>query len=156
MDPNDQEYQETMKNARRKLETPMAPPMPCKRRNKESFSQRERQLVASPKGPRTRYGCIVESDASTRQRAELSEPKHHEHHIAGRGYTSMNHYNLVHKFIPMPKAIKIPDAKAAVDSQGRRRSPSCVHNRRRRTREGPEPACANTLAAWVAHAGGEG
>ena len=27
----------------------------------------------------------------------------------------MSHYNLVHKFIPMPKAIKIPDAKAAVD-----------------------------------------
>ena len=27
----------------------------------------------------------------------------------------MNHYNLVHKFIPMPQAIKIPDAKAAVD-----------------------------------------
>ena len=95
----------------------MAPTMPCKRRNKESFWQRERQLVASPKGLRTRYGCIVESDESTRLRAEISQPKHHEDHIAGRGYTSMNHYNLVHKFIPMPKASKIPDAKAAVDSQ---------------------------------------
>ena len=29
----------------------------------------------------------------------------------------MNHYNLVHKFIPMPQAMKIPDAKAAVDKE---------------------------------------
>ena len=29
----------------------------------------------------------------------------------------MNHCNLVHKFIPMPQAIKIPDAKAAVDKE---------------------------------------
>ena len=27
----------------------------------------------------------------------------------------MNHYNLVHKFIPIPQAMKIPDAEAAVD-----------------------------------------
>ena len=26
----------------------------------------------------------------------------------------MTHYNLVHKFIPMPQAMKIPNAKAAV------------------------------------------
>ena len=30
---------------------------------------------------------------------------------------SMNHYNLVHKFIPMPQAMKIPEAKAAVDEE---------------------------------------
>ena len=29
----------------------------------------------------------------------------------------MSHYNLVHKFIPMPQAMKIPDAKAAVDRE---------------------------------------
>ena len=29
----------------------------------------------------------------------------------------MNHYNLVHKFIPMPQAMKLPDAKAAVDKE---------------------------------------
>ena len=28
---------------------------------------------------------------------------------------SLQHYNLVHKFIPMPQAMKIPAAKAAVD-----------------------------------------
>ena len=30
---------------------------------------------------------------------------------------SLQHYNLVHKFIPMPQAKKIPAAKAAVDKE---------------------------------------
>ena len=29
----------------------------------------------------------------------------------------MTHYNLAHKFIPMPQATKVPDAKAAVDKE---------------------------------------
>ena len=29
----------------------------------------------------------------------------------------MTHYNLVHKNIPMPQAMNIPDAKAAVDKE---------------------------------------
>ena len=29
----------------------------------------------------------------------------------------MTHYNLVHTLIPMPQAMKIPDAKAAVDKE---------------------------------------
>ena len=29
----------------------------------------------------------------------------------------MNHYSLVHKFIPMQKAMNIPDAKAAVEKK---------------------------------------
>ena len=30
---------------------------------------------------------------------------------------SLQHYNLVHKFIPMPQAMKIPAAKAAMDKE---------------------------------------
>ena len=41
----------------------------------------------------------------------------HEEHIAGKGQNSVFHSNLVHKFIPMPQAMKIPDAKAAVDTE---------------------------------------
>ena len=48
---------------------------------------------------------------------ENSEPSHHEDHIAGKGENSLQHYNLVHKFIPMPQAMKIPAAKAAVDKE---------------------------------------
>ena len=43
-----------------------------------------------------------------------SIPQHHEDHIARKGENSLQHYNLVHKFIPMPQAMKIPAAKAAV------------------------------------------
>ena len=38
--------------------------------------------------------------------------KNHENHTAGKGMNSLNHYNLVHKFILVPKAMKIPDANA--------------------------------------------
>ena len=41
----------------------------------------------------------------------------HEDHIAGKGENSLQHNNLVHKFIPMPQAMKIPAAKAAVDKE---------------------------------------
>ena len=47
-------------------------------------------------------------------RMRNSTPSIHENHIAGKGENSRQHYNLVHKFIPMPQAMKIPAAKAAV------------------------------------------
>ena len=34
-----------------------------------------------------------------------------------KGENSLEHYNLVHKFIPMAQAMKIPAAKAAVDKE---------------------------------------
>ena len=37
--------------------------------------------------------------------------------IAGKGDNSLQHYNVVHKFILMPQAMKIPAAKAAVDKE---------------------------------------
>ena len=46
-----------------------------------------------------------------------SIPSIHEDHIAGKGENSLQHYNLVHKFIPMPQAMKIPASKAAVDKE---------------------------------------
>ena len=46
---------------------------------------------------------------------EGSLHKDHEDHIAAKGTNSLSHCNLVHKFIPMPQAFKIPVAKAAVE-----------------------------------------
>ena len=60
---------------------------------------------------------MLEASESTRMRMEESLPKYHEDHIAGRGDNPLQHYNLVHKFIPMPQAMKIPAAKAAVDKE---------------------------------------
>ena len=39
IDPEDKEFKETIKNARKKLETPMAPAMPCKTRKKNKYGE---------------------------------------------------------------------------------------------------------------------
>ena len=106
---DDEESQETLKNARSKLERSLAPNGITK-----VFAKSE---IASEKTPNKIYGCIGESHESTRHRVESSQPKNHEDHIASKECTSMSHYNLVHKFIPMAQAMKIPDAKAAVDKE---------------------------------------
>ena len=59
----------------------------------------------------------MEAHESTRQGLESSLPNDHEDHIAGKEYDPMTNHNLVHKFIHMPQAKKIPDAKAAVDKE---------------------------------------
>ena len=100
------------KNARRKLEVPMPAAMPCKIRRRKY-----KETCRTPDTRKTKYACIVEADESTRKRLEGTLHKDHEDHIAGKGINSLNHYNLVHKLIPMPKAMKIPDAKAAVDKE---------------------------------------
>ena len=96
----------------------MAAAVLCKRKAQTGITK----VVAKPesasqKNPKTSYGWKVESHESTRQRAASSVPTKHEEHIAGKGFTSMSHYNLVHKCIPLPQAIKIPDAKVAVDKE---------------------------------------
>ena len=67
---------------------------------------------------KSKLACVLEASESTRLRMGESLPNHHEDHIAGKGdTTALQHYNLVHKFIPMPQAMKIPAAKAAVDKE---------------------------------------
>ena len=64
---------------------------------------------------KTRLACILEAGESRRLRMGESFPHHHEDHFPGKGNNSLQHYNMVHKFIPMPQAMKIPEAKAAMD-----------------------------------------
>ena len=51
------------------------------------------------------------------QPLEPSLPQNHEDQIACKRYISMTQYNLVPKFIPVPQAMTITDAKAAVDKE---------------------------------------
>ena len=83
--------------------------------NYESFSN----TVTSGKSNefKSKLACILEASESTRLRMEESSPNHHENHIAGKGNNSLQHYNLVHKFILRPQAMQIPAAKAAVDQE---------------------------------------
>ena len=107
--PRIRNTRETIKNARKKLETSVAPAMPCKiMKNCGSGGSNKN---------RTKLACILEANESTRMRMVNSEPHNHEDHIAGKGENSLQHYNLVHKFIPMPQAMKIPAAKAEVDKE---------------------------------------
>ena len=109
IDPEDTEFKETIKNARKKLETSVAPAMPCQiTKNCGSGASNKIQ---------TKLACILEANESTRMRMGNSIPHHHQNHIAGKGENSLQHYNLVHKFIPMPQAMKVPAAKAAVDKE---------------------------------------
>ena len=80
---------------RKKLETSVAPAMPCEFMKKNCESGGSNKM-------KTKLACILEANESTRMRMGNSEPSNHEDHIAGKGENSLQHYNLVHKFIPMP------------------------------------------------------
>ena len=109
--PEDKEFKETFKNARKKLETPIALAMRCKIMKKNCASGASNKI-------KTRLACILEAGESIYKTAYgKSLPNHHEDHIAGKGNNSLQHYNLVPKFIPMPQAMKILAAKAAVDKK---------------------------------------
>ena len=109
IDPEDTELKETTKNARKKLETSVTRAMPCKiTKNCGSDGSNK---------SKTNLACILEADESTRMRMGNSISHYHQDHIAGKGENSLQHYNLVHKFILMPQAMKIPAAKAAVDKE---------------------------------------
>ena len=107
------EFKEIIQNARRKLETPMAPAMLFKTSKKCKHGETRGKTNEF----KSKFACILEASESKRMRMEESLPNYHEDHIAGRGDNSLQHYNLVHKFIPMPQARKIPAAKAAVDKE---------------------------------------
>ena len=107
------EFKEIIQNARRKSETPVAPAMPCKIRKKNNHGK----TSSKTNDFKSKFAWILEASESTRMRMEESLPKYQEDHIAARADNSLQHYNLVHKFIPMPQAMKIPAAKAAVDKE---------------------------------------
>ena len=87
--------------------------MPCKTCKKSE----EGETRSKTNDFKSKFACILEASESTRMRLEESLPNYHEDHIAGKGYNSLQHYNLVHKFNPMPQAMKTPAAKAAVDNE---------------------------------------
>ena len=62
----------------------------------------------------------IDVSRTTRTNLDVMQERHIDDYwniIAGKGYNSLQHYNLVHKLFPMPQARKIPAAKAAVDKE---------------------------------------
>ena len=114
IDPEDKEFKETIKNARQKLETPMAPAMLCKTsktckhgETRDKTMGSNQNLLASWK-PVNPQDCAWKTLYRIIMRTKLQE----------KGTIHCNIIVLVHKFIPMPQGMKIPAAKAAVDREG--------------------------------------
>ena len=85
IDPEDKEFKETIKNARKKLETSVAPAMPCKIMKNCGSGGSDKN--------KTKLACVLEANESTRMRMGNSIPHHHEDHgyhlqIAGLRWTS--------------------------------------------------------------------
>ena len=77
IDPEDKEFKETTKNARKKLETPMAPAMPCKTSKKCKHGETRGKTSEI----KSKLVCILEASETTRLRMEESLPNHDEDHI---------------------------------------------------------------------------
>ena len=72
--PEEKEFKETIKNARKKLETPMAPAMPCKTSKKCKHGETRGKTNEF----KSKLACILEASESTRLRMEESLPNYHE------------------------------------------------------------------------------
>ena len=107
---DDEEFKRLMINACGKLEIPMPAAMLCRLQ-----LSKHRETCGTVEQHNTKYACIVEADESMRIRIQGSQSKNHEDNIAGKCINSLNHFNLVHKFILVPEAMKIPNAKATVE-----------------------------------------
>ena len=95
IDPEDKEFKETIKNARKKLETRrwLLLPMLCK----TSKKSKDGETCGKTNEIKSKLACILEANESTRVRMEESLPNYHEDLIAAKGDNSLQHYNLVHK-----------------------------------------------------------
>ena len=69
--------------------------------------------VVHPTKLKQNLRVFLEAYESTRMRMGNSLPNLHEDHIAGKGDNSLQHYNLVHKFIPVPQALKNSSSKSS-------------------------------------------
>ena len=107
IDPEDKEFKETIKNDRKKLEAPEAPAVRCKM----SKTCKHGVTRGTSNKIKSKLACVLEAGESTRLRMGESSPNHHEDHVAGKGGNSLQHYNLVHQFVLMLQAMKIPAAK---------------------------------------------
>ena len=111
IDPEGEEFKKTIKNARKRLETPIVPAMPCKIMKKNCGSGTSNRI-------KTRLACILEACESTRLRMGESLPNRHEDHIARKGNNSLHQKKIGSQIYSYAsKAIKIAAAKAAVDKE---------------------------------------
>ena len=110
IEPDDEEFKHTMKNASRKLQIPMPAAMPWK--TSENAAGKPAAVLGNTKPKMCLYSrCLrIYENTIGRDTTKVSWRSHRW------GVNSLSHYNLAHKFIPMHQGFfkrKKPDAKAA-------------------------------------------
>ena len=90
IDLEDKEFKETIRNARKKLETLMALAMPCK----TSKTCKHGEIRSKTDDFKSKFACILGASESTRLRMEEPLPNYHEDQIARKGDNSLQHYNF--------------------------------------------------------------
>ena len=110
------EFKDTIVNARKKSWNRLRI-QPCLARFK-NLGHGEFCGANKPTTRRSKYACIVEAfHESTRKRTGETQHIDHEYRLAVKRLNPLSHYNPVHKFILTLQAMKISDAKAAVDKE---------------------------------------
>ena len=111
IDPEDKRFKETIKNSRKKLETPVAHAMPCKiiQSNKNCESDASNKI-------KSKLACILEAGESTKTA--------YGRIIADSSWSHLQEKKTIHYSIRiwftklfLCQAMKIPAAKAAVDKE---------------------------------------
>ena len=109
IDPEDTEFKETIKNARKKLETSVALAMPCKiLKNCGSGASNKIKI---------KLACILEASEPTRMRMGESLYQNIMRTILQEKVTIHCSTTIWYTIFPMHQAMKIPAAKAAVDKE---------------------------------------
>ena len=131
-----------------KLERHMVPAVPCT--GQPSIAKAN----AKPKIGNEKWVKKQESFWIYETTSRFFQSKNHEDHIAGKGFTSMTRYNLVHKFIPMPQAMEIPDARAGMEEARDNSSMDLekVRSKKELFMKHKETKIKSTLLHWWTHA----
>ena len=85
IDLEGKKFKETIRNARKKVEIPMAPAMPCKTCKKSKHGE----VSCKTNDFNLKFTCILEASEPTSLRLEETLPNDHEDHIAGNGDNSI-------------------------------------------------------------------
>ena len=81
------------------------------------FQETEAKSCESNCSPKTK-ACIKNQNSYIyNTTSESSLQQNHKDHIAGKGCNAITHKSVIYKFIPVPQAMKILDAKAPVDKE---------------------------------------
>ena len=124
IEPDDVEFKDTMKNARKKSEVPLESAVPCKIDTKRGETRSTKRHLSEGKIRMYHRSPRVHENANWNDSIQ-----NHKALIAEKGFNSMSHHNFAHNPFPIHQAMKISGAKAAVDKEWVKSSKSCQHSK---------------------------